>query len=154
MFFFSSSSSSLPSSFEVAALGNFALWARAGEASQVGLALSADVEGSNRASCVSAALTTHAAAEGIAKGQIAAGINNMANIGKIFGPLTYTFLFAKYGQAAPFASAASVILLCQILLRTLKKEDICVGKKPSAGGAKGAAGDETGKGMTAAAGGD
>lgn len=120
----------------LAALLNFFLWGSASEPAQIAGALAADVVAGARGNSISSALTTHAALQNIGKGQIAAGIGNMSNLGKMVGPVTYTWLFGTYGQRAPFAAAASLTVLCQALIARLDRKDIEVDVPPAAAAKK------------------
>jgi predicted MFS family arabinose efflux permease len=99
------------------AILNFHFWGIASSWPHVAIALLMGALGDQKSNSIKAGLTTTAAAAGIGRGQIAAGISNMANLTKIMGPYAYTLLFGQFGQYSPFFVGSLFIVLSEVLQR-------------------------------------
>jgi DHA1 family tetracycline resistance protein-like MFS transporter len=106
----------------LAACGN-AGWAFARSFPHVLGAMACEMVGNARTHATRATLTSHGIAAGLGRGEVAAGIAQMANLTKVFGPLTFALLFARLGQRAPFFLAAGMIAAAEALLLSIARAD-------------------------------
>ena len=60
-------------------------------------------------------LTTLAVRQGMGRGQIAASLANMTTLSKVVAPLVFAKLFGRFGQRAPFYTAAMFLLAAEAL---------------------------------------
>jgi len=102
--------------FEMCSLTSWAA-AKSGKGVTLGLLLA--TMGQQRGLATGAALSALAAKTGMPLGQVAASISNLANLAKILGPYTYTILFSRYGQAAPFLASICLSFVAQAFHHSL-----------------------------------
>lgn len=119
------------------AIGEQLAWSVTSSAKGIVLACIFGILGNTYAAGINHMLArTGERALGIGRGQLNAMFANMHTIVKIPGPLLFATLFGKFGQAAPFRLAATLLTLSGLIFTLLPDEDEAAAPKKEDADAK------------------